>query len=88
MSRTGERGRRWAWGALGALTVWAVLPPAAVHGQTCGFGDGGTLTGVVNTYYPGVGTAAADATSITVDRSAIRGATGSPVAVGDMLLVM
>jgi len=48
---------------------------------------GGTLTGVVNTYYPGVGTASAGATSIQVNTSAIRGSTAR-IAAGDMLLVI
>src|ERR1700736_2840346 len=69
------------------LSAGVALAPAAAHSQTCGFAAGGTLTGIVNTYYPGVGTPAVDATSITVDRSAIRGA-ATPIAAGDMLLVM
>ena len=60
-----------------------------VFAQTCGTpgqqGAGNTLTGVVNTYYPGTATANAAATSITVGA-----ATGSaaPIAVGNMLLVI
>ena len=46
---------------------------------------GGTLTGVVNTYYPGVGSVAAGATSINVGASA---GAATPIAVGDMLLVI
>jgi hypothetical protein len=69
------------------LSAGALLAPAAAYAQTCGFPAGGTLTGIVNTYYPGVGTAAVNATSITVDRSAIRGS-ATPIAAGDMLLVM
>ncbi len=48
-------------------------------------GPGGTLTGVVNTYYPGNANAAAGATSITVGTS-----TGAAtlIAAGDLLLVI
>ncbi|MET0553396.1 MAG: C25 family cysteine peptidase [Vicinamibacteria bacterium] len=47
----------------------------------------GTLAGVINTYYPGVGTVAAGATVINVDILAIRGA-ATPIVAGDMLLVI
>ncbi|HTG47131.1 MAG TPA: DUF11 domain-containing protein [Actinomycetota bacterium] len=50
-----------------------------------GEGAGGTLTGVVNTYYPGVGTAAAGATSIDVGAPSGAAAT---IAAGDLLLVI
>jgi uncharacterized repeat protein (TIGR01451 family) len=45
----------------------------------------GNLTGVINTYFPGTGTAAAGATSISLGAS-----TGAiaPIAVGDLLLIM
>ncbi len=48
-------------------------------------GNGGTLTGVVNTYWPGTATANAAATSITLGTS--RGA-ATPIASGNLLLVM
>ena len=50
-----------------------------------GGGAGGTLTGVINRYHPGVGTAAAGATSISVGAG-----TGSATAIasGDLLLVI
>ncbi len=50
-----------------------------------GSGAGGTLTGIVNTYYPGVGTANAGATSINVGASS---GAATAIASGDMLLVM
>jgi uncharacterized repeat protein (TIGR01451 family)/fimbrial isopeptide formation D2 family protein len=50
-------------------------------------GPGGTLGGVVNTYFPGAATANAGATSISLSASNINGA-ATPVAVGDLLLVM
>jgi uncharacterized repeat protein (TIGR01451 family) len=46
---------------------------------------GGTLTGVINTYFPGTASASTGATSLTV--GAGTGAT-TPVAIGDLLLVM
>jgi hypothetical protein len=69
----------------------ALACPAAVLAQPCNQGlPTGNLTGVVNTYYPGaVGTAAAGSTTITVDTTAIRGASTTPdIVAGDMLLVI
>ncbi|MDQ2854851.1 MAG: DUF11 domain-containing protein [Acidobacteriota bacterium] len=67
------------------------LSPSRVLAQVCGNpgqdGPGGTLTGVVNTYFPGAGTANAGTTSITVGASNFSGA-ATPVAIGDLLLVM
>jgi hypothetical protein len=48
-------------------------------------GNGGTLTGIVNTYFPGTATANAGATSITLGTS--RGA-ATPIASGNLLLVI
>ena len=65
-----------------------VVSPAAAAGLCAtpgGGGAGGTLTGVVNTYYPGVGAVAAGATAITV--GAPTGAVGT-IAAGDLLLVI
>jgi uncharacterized repeat protein (TIGR01451 family) len=51
-------------------------------------GPGGTLSGVINTYYPGSASVAAGATSITL--GAARSAPGAqvPIAVGDLVLVI
>ncbi len=72
---------------LGTLALLA--SPAARAAGLCatpgGSGAGGTLGGVVNTYYPGVGTASAGASSIDV--GAPRGA-AETIAVGDLLLVI
>lgn len=69
------------------LAACSLLPSRAL-GQ-CGTpgqqGNGGTLTGVVNTYYPGTATANAGATSITLGTA--RGAT-APIASGNLLLVI
>ncbi len=59
-----------------------VLAQCGTPGQQ---GNGGTLTGVVNTYYPGTATANAAATSITL--GAGRGST-APIAAGNLLLVI
>ena len=75
------------------LVVWAfaITLVAALHSsaQVCGTpgkdGHGGTLSGVVNTYYPGNATASAGATSITLGTS--RGASTS-ITSGDLLLVI
>jgi hypothetical protein len=75
--------------AAAAVTAGLIALAAAPAGaQTCTFPASGTITGAVNTYYPGVGTPASGATSISVDTTAIRGATGTPIAAGDMLLVI
>jgi hypothetical protein len=64
--------------------------PALVQAQPCTQTlPTGNLTGVLNTYYPGVGTATAGGTTITVDLTAIRGAsTTMDIVAGDMLLVV
>ncbi len=62
--------------------------PSVLLAQLCdSLPVGGTLSGVVNTYYPGSGTVNAGATSITVDTTAIRG-NADRIAIGDMLLVI
>ena len=65
-----------------------IVAPAAAAGLCAtpgGGGAGGTLTGVVNTYYPGVGPVAAGATAIGVGTP-----TGAATAIvaGDLLLVI
>jgi len=67
-------------------TSLVMIAPTANAAGACVVpeGPGGTLTGIVNTYYPGVGTAAAGATSLLVGTP-----TGSaPITAGDLLLVM
>ncbi len=69
------------------LTV--LVAPHATNAQVCANagkdGPGGTLSGVINTYYPGTANAAAGTTSISIGTS-----TGSatPIASGDLLLVI
>ena len=50
-------------------------------------GVGGTLAGIKNDYWPGTGTVAAAATSITLGTRAAGGA-GNTIAAGDLLIVM
>ncbi len=73
------------------LMLALLLGSSEAHAQVCassgGDGPGGTLGGVVNTYYPGAATASAGATSISLGASRIDGA-ATPIAVGDLLLVM
>ncbi len=79
--------------ALASLTAFGMVPglslSSALAAGLCatpgGSGAGGTLAGIVNTYYPGVGTAAAGANSIDVGAPA--GGAG-PIAQGDLLLVI
>lgn len=67
----------------------ALIFSARAQAQVCANpgkdGPGGTLSGVINTYYPGTANAAAGATSISIGTS-----TGSatPIASGDLLLVI
>jgi len=82
------RGRRSAlFRAFLALVL--VFPPdtssAAVNCATPGRDGSGSLTGIVNTYWPGTATAAAGTASITLGTS--RGA-AVPIASGDLLLVI
>ena len=77
--------RAWPWlGGLALLVGPAVRPATA---QTCAITNDGTASGVVNTYYPGLGTVAAGATSLQVNMNATRGA-GQAIAVSDLLLVI
>jgi hypothetical protein len=66
-----------------------LLLPCDSRAQVCsGFPDGGTLTGIVNTYYRGQGTNSAGATRIRVyNDGTVRGA-GAAIGAGDMLLVI
>src|ERR1700681_916533 len=73
--------------AAGVLTLVVPSIPAYAAGGCATPGRDGTasLTGVINTYYPGSGTAAAASTSITLGP-----ATGAitPIALGDLVLVI
>jgi uncharacterized repeat protein (TIGR01451 family) len=69
-------------------TVVTVVQPlvCAMPGKD---GAGGTLSGVVNAYYkPAAGTVAAGATSITLGAAAAAPGAQTPIAVGDLLLVI
>jgi uncharacterized repeat protein (TIGR01451 family) len=70
------------------VTVVTVVQPlvCALPGKD---GAGGTLSGVVNAYYPpAAGTVAVGATSITLGAAAAAPAAQTPIAVGDLLLVI
>jgi uncharacterized repeat protein (TIGR01451 family) len=79
------------WPALAlAFCLALICAPSDVRAQTlCATaGDEGpraTLSGIVNTYYPGVGTAAAGATTITVGTPT---GAANTIAAGDLLLVI
>lgn len=85
---TPPRVRALPW--LVCLIAIAALP-SQVMSQVCGNpgkdGPGGTLTGVVNTYFPATSNANAGITSITVGAINFNGA-ATPVVVGDLLLVI
>src|SRR5678815_1974192 len=86
----GARGRM---GRVGKFVVLLLVPlaaavaPETVNAQTCGLSPGGTLSGVVNTYYPGANSPAAGATSVTVGTLRAGGST-TPIAAGDLLLII
>ncbi|RZJ92283.1 MAG: hypothetical protein EOO60_07215, partial [Hymenobacter sp.] len=70
-----------AWTALGSTTVWGQL--CATPGRD---GSPTSLSGVVNTYFPGTGTAASGTTTISI--AAATGATGTAISAGDLLLII
>ena len=74
-------------GVLVALVALVPAPASAAAPVVCPGpdGPGGSLSGVVNRYFPGVGTAAAGATSIDVGGGS---GAATPIAVGDVLLVI
>jgi fimbrial isopeptide formation D2 family protein/uncharacterized repeat protein (TIGR01451 family) len=78
------------WGSIVAIVLIALLPAQSMA-QVCASpgndGPGGTLTGVVNTYFPGSGTANAGTSSVSVGASNIFGA-ATPIAAGDLLLII
>src|SRR3990172_10788735 len=76
--------------ALVASTIFSSSPMgASADSGVCaipGFdGPGGTLSGIVNTYYPGSATAAAGSTSISVGSPS---GSATAIAAGDLLLVI
>ncbi|MFN8168623.1 MAG: hypothetical protein U0S36_07540 [Candidatus Nanopelagicales bacterium] len=72
--------------AAGSLVVAAPVTAAPICATPGGGGAGGTLTGVVNTYYPATtGSVAAGATSIPVGTPT---GAATPIAAGDLLLVI
>lgn len=84
------RGRRpHALMAVVVLLTALVLGAPAINAQVCANpgkdGPGGTLGGIVNTYYPGSATTSAGATSISIGTSA---GSATAIAIGDLLLVI
>jgi hypothetical protein len=74
------------------LVVLALLIPflwTRGQAQVCAIpgkdGPGGTLSGVINTYYPGAASASAGSTSISIG---VATGSGTAIASGDLLLVM
>ena len=82
-----RRGWRHAGPWLGGLALLTGLAARPATAQTCAITNDGTASGVVNTYYPGLGTVAAGATSLQVNMNATAGA-GQAIAVSDLLLVI
>ena len=69
------------------LPFATAVAPTSVDAQTCGLSAGGTLSNVINSYYPGTANANAGATSISVGAIDPSGAT-TAIAAGDLLLVI
>src|SRR5262252_3840997 len=71
------------------LVLLIVTFAAQAEAQVCGNagkdGPGGTLSGVVNTYYPGTASASAGATSISIGTPS---GSATAIASGDLLLVI
>ena len=88
MAHSGHRGGTLAL-LLAAGVLALVVPsiPASAAGGCATPGRDGTasLTGVINTYHPGVGTAAAASTTITLGTAA---GAATPIAIGDLVLVI
>jgi uncharacterized repeat protein (TIGR01451 family) len=78
---------RFACKALLALVVLLAAPVYANWCATPGKNGTASLSGVVNSYYPGTGSPAAGATSIGVG-SIAAGGSSTPIAAGDLLLVI
>ena len=85
-SRVLSSAEKWAWSLIAMLGV-ALALPALAGAQVCTFPDNNNVNTVVNTYYPGSGTAAAGQNFVMVDTTAIRGA-ADRIAAGDLLLVI
>jgi uncharacterized repeat protein (TIGR01451 family)/fimbrial isopeptide formation D2 family protein len=79
-------------------TLWLLLVlalplclPRVARAQVCATpgkdGPGGSLSGVINTYYPGSATVSSGSTSISIGSSRIGGASTS-ISTGDLLLVI
>src|SRR2546426_8201685 len=88
MARPGHRGGIRVL-LLGAAIVAFVIPPASVEAagscEAPGPDGTATLNSVINTYYPGALTAAAGATTLPLGTAT---GAGTPIAVGDLLLVI
>ncbi len=82
--------KRTALGIIILILAWCMLPSPTWSQDQCGLlPEGGTLTGIINTYHPGIGTASMGATSISVGPADTnKGGASTAIAVGDMLLVI
>ncbi len=69
------------------LVAVGLMAAGRVHAQSCSAIVAGpaSFTGIVNTYYPGNGTASAGSTSISIGTST---GAGVPIASGDLLIVI
>jgi uncharacterized repeat protein (TIGR01451 family) len=74
------------------LLVISVVLVSATRAQVCGTagkdGPGGTIGGVINTYYPGSGNASAGSTSITVGAISNLSSATTTIVPGDLLLII
>src|SRR6185503_13577708 len=79
-------GSVFAWVLAGGLLFFEASPLAAQSCPTIPT-PGSPVTGIINTYYPGLGTVAAGATQFNVNMNATAGL-GANIVAGDMLVVM
>jgi len=88
MARLGHRGGIRVLLLAAAIVAFVIPPAPAEAAGTCatpGRDDTATLNSVINTYYPGTLTAAAGTTTITLGPAT---GAGTPIAIGDLVLVI
>ena len=82
--------RRGSWILIVVLALFVCSPRGLAQGVCATAGNDGpgvTLSGVINTYYPGVSSAGSGATSIQLGAARFGGAS-TPITAGDLLLVI
>ncbi|MCU1244689.1 MAG: hypothetical protein JWN02_599, partial [Acidobacteria bacterium] len=68
-----------------SVVVGSSIPNPTCNPATANGGAGGTLNGIVNTYFPGSASIAVAATSVTVGASS---GAATPISIGDLLMIV